>query len=56
MKNFYNNFLFFLVLLSGIAQIASAQCCLKFSADKCVECPPGTHLFRDNCIYDIKNC
>lgn len=43
------------ILLLGIAQ-AQNQCCLKIQGRSCLNCPPGTHLYRGNCLIDIDNC
>ena len=32
------------------------QCCLQFVHGLCEKCPPGMHLYRHNCIFDLPNC
>jgi hypothetical protein len=44
--------IFFLILATTVF----SQCCLRFEGKKCVLCPAGTHLFRGNCIIDVKDC
>lgn len=43
---------FFFILIDEI----QSQCCTRFDGRKCIECPNGTHLFRANCILDVKYC
>ncbi len=43
---------FFLILITSIY----SQCCLRFEGKKCISCQPGTHIFRGNCILDVKDC
>lgn len=50
--DFLPKLIFFLAMI----QIVLNECCVKFTDGKCVECPKGMHLFRDNCIYDVENC
>lgn len=46
-------------LLMGVylmMAFGESSCCVRFLDSKCLECPEGMHLFRDNCIFDVKNC
>lgn len=45
-----------LIILLALLQLTATQNCLKFEAGRCIECPPGTHLFRSNCLFDVANC
>lgn len=46
-----------ILILSQISQ-SLQQCCATFInlSKKCATCPPGTHLFRNNCLTDHDNC
>lgn len=48
------NLLFFFSLL--LALCASQQCCQQFSANKCISCPDGMHIYRANCIFNLPHC
>lgn len=44
--------IFFLIFVSQVY----SQCCVRFEGRYCKECPEGTHLFKGNCLFDIKDC
>jgi hypothetical protein len=45
-----------LVILCVLMVWVDSKCCLSFKEGSCVECPPGMHLYRSNCLFDIVNC
>lgn len=46
------------LILLLLPALVLSQCCLQTddSAQYCLVCPKGTHLYRDNCIFDIPSC
>lgn len=46
--------LIFLTIIYGV----NSQCCLSYLHDGkgCLSCPEGMHLYRNNCIFDVKGC
>jgi hypothetical protein len=48
-------FAFFILICLPQAQ-AYPELCIEYKASECIRCPPGTHVYQNECYNDTLGC